>query len=59
MRRLYRSNTVRIIGGVCGGLAQYMNIDPVLVRILMFCFGWLGLYILLWIFIPSNPNPYE
>jgi len=32
-RRLYRSRTDRMIWGVCGGLAKYFNIDPVIVRI--------------------------
>ncbi|NOZ62968.1 MAG: PspC domain-containing protein [Calditrichaeota bacterium] len=33
--RLYRSHSEKIIGGVCGGLADRLNIDPVLIRI-----GW-------------------
>jgi phage shock protein C len=33
-KRLYRSRKERMIGGVCGGLAQYFNIDPVIVRII-------------------------
>lgn len=33
-RRLYRSRTDRMIWGVCGGLAKYLNLDPTLVRIL-------------------------
>lgn len=33
-KRLHRSRTDRIIAGVCGGIAEYMNIDPTLVRIL-------------------------
>lgn len=32
MKRLYRSRTDRKIAGVCGGLAEYLNIDPTLVR---------------------------
>jgi phage shock protein PspC (stress-responsive transcriptional regulator) len=32
-RRLYRSRTDRVIGGVCGGLARYLNVDPVIVRV--------------------------
>jgi phage shock protein PspC (stress-responsive transcriptional regulator) len=32
-RRLYRSRSDRVIGGVCGGVAKYFNIDPVLVRV--------------------------
>nr|QOV09065.1 hypothetical protein HULAa30F3_00018 [uncultured Dehalococcoidia bacterium] len=33
-KRLYRSNDDRILTGVCGGLAKYFNIDPVLIRVL-------------------------
>jgi phage shock protein PspC (stress-responsive transcriptional regulator) len=32
-RRLYRSRSDRVIGGVCGGLARYLNVDPVIVRV--------------------------
>lgn len=32
-KKLYRSNS-RMIGGVCGGLAEYFNIDPTLVRVI-------------------------
>lgn len=56
--RLYRSNTDKVIGGVCGGLADYLNIDPVIVRILfvlLAVFGGSGVlaYIILWIVIPA------
>ena len=57
--RLYRSTTDKVIGGVSGGLADYLNIDPVVVRILfvlLFLFGGSGLlaYIILWIVIPAE-----
>ena len=57
--RLYRSTTNKVIGGVSGGLADYLNIDPVVVRILfvlLFLFGGSGLlvYIILWIVIPAE-----
>ena len=32
-RRLYRSNANRMIAGVCGGIAEYLNVDPTLVRL--------------------------
>ena len=57
-RRLYRSEKERLLGGVCGGLAEYFKIDPVLVRvifvILTFFSVGLGLvaYIVLWIIVP-------
>jgi phage shock protein C len=33
-KRLYRSSTNKIIGGVCGGIAEYFDVDPVLVRLI-------------------------
>ena len=33
-KRLYRSKTNRIIAGVCGGIGEYFNIDPIIVRII-------------------------
>ncbi|MFM2357971.1 MAG: hypothetical protein RJA61_708 [Candidatus Parcubacteria bacterium] len=34
MKRLYRSKTNRVFSGVCGGLGEYLNIDPVVLRLL-------------------------
>lgn len=34
MKRLYRSRNERVFWGVCGGLAKYFNIDPVIIRVL-------------------------
>ena len=34
VKRLYRSINDRMLGGVCGGIAQYFNIDPTLIRLL-------------------------
>lgn len=62
--RLYRSRTDKVIGGVSGGLADYINIDPVVVRILfvlLAVFGGSGVlvYIILWIVIPEQPIGYR
>lgn len=60
MKRLYKSNNDKMICGVCGGIANYFNIDPTLVRlawvILLFAaaFGLLA-YIIAAIVIPSEP----
>lgn len=59
-RRLYRSRTDRMVGGVAAGLGQYFSIDPTLVR-LLFVIGTLaggpGLlaYIILLIIVPEEP----
>jgi len=59
--KLYRSTNDRILGGVCGGIAEYFDIDSILVRlltILIFFMGGAGIiaYIIGWIIIPQNPN---
>ena len=60
-RKLTRSRKDRMIGGVPGGLAEYLNIDPVLVRVLycalsLFTAGFPGilLYIIMLILIPED-----
>jgi len=65
--RLYRSNTVKVIGGVCGGLSDYLSIDVALLRVafvLLVLFGGSGVlvYIIMWIAIPAKRgsfNTYE
>jgi phage shock protein C len=59
-RKLYRSKTDRKLAGVCGGLAQYFNIDPTLIRVLFVVLAVLGgsglvLYLALWIIVPNEP----
>lgn len=59
-KRLYRSRKGKKLGGVCDGLAKYLNVDPVLIRIiwvLWLCFGSFGfwVYVLAWIIIPKEP----
>ena len=58
--KLYRSQSDKKIAGVCGGIAEYFNIDPTIVRllwlILVFCFGGgLVAYLLAVIVIPYRP----
>ena len=58
-KRLHRSRQDKVIAGVCSGLANYFNIDPVLVRIiwliLVFCFG-VGVlaYLICWVIMPKG-----
>lgn len=42
VKRLYRSEKDRMICGVCGGIAEYLNVDPSLVRIGWVVFGCMG-----------------
>ncbi|MFN3134490.1 MAG: PspC domain-containing protein [Candidatus Kryptonium sp.] len=61
MKRLYKSRHDKIIDGVCGGIGEYLGIDPVIVRIifiLLFFMGGVGLllYIAGMLIIPANPE---
>lgn len=38
-KRLYKSQDNRVICGVCGGIGEYLNIDPTLIRLLMVLLG--------------------
>jgi phage shock protein PspC (stress-responsive transcriptional regulator) len=58
-RRLYKSETDSMVAGVCGGLAEYLDVDPVLVRlafVLLIFAGGIGViaYIALWIIMPKE-----
>jgi phage shock protein C len=60
MKKLYRSRQNRMIGGVCGGIAEYFNIDPVIVRIIAVAFFFMGgsallAYVIGLIVIPNEP----
>ncbi|MET0394256.1 MAG: PspC domain-containing protein [Chitinophagaceae bacterium] len=58
--RLYRDTSDKFIGGVCSGIAAYLNVDPAIVRILfaIITFGGFGIgflaYIVLWIVLPAK-----
>src|ERR1035438_8316672 len=59
-KRLYRSTTDKKIGGVCGGLAEYFDMDPLLIRLLFVILvivagGGFLLYVILWIITPEKP----
>jgi phage shock protein C len=62
MKRLFLSQTDRKLAGVCGGLAEYLDIDPTIVRLLTVVVGLItgGFpmligYILAWIIVPRKP----
>jgi phage shock protein C len=62
-RRLYRSRHDKMLAGVCGGFARYLNIDPAAARVLfaiLTVFTWgtaFVAYVLAWILMPEEPAP--
>ena len=60
-KRLYKSNKNKVLCGVCGGIAEYFNVDPTLVRlgwIVLCALGGSGLlaYIIAAVIIPNDPE---
>ena len=60
MKRLYRKRDDKIVAGVCSGLADYLNIDPTVVRIIFIVLVFAGLqgiliYLILWLITPLEP----
>lgn len=58
-KRLTLSQDNRMVGGVCGGIGEYFNIDPTIIRIIMVIVALLDgagvvLYIFAWIIIPDD-----
>ncbi len=58
-KRLYRSRKSRMIAGVCGGIGEYFDIDPTIVRLawVVFTLVWgagLLAYIIAWIIVPEK-----
>lgn len=61
-RKLYRSRSDRMVGGVAGGLAEYLNIDATVVRLLFVFFALAGgpgflVYLVMLIVVPEEPYP--
>ncbi len=61
-RRLYRSRQERFLGGVAGGVGEYLGIDPTLIRMLYLVLGAatggvaLLIYPIMWIVVPLEPH---
>ena len=62
-KKLYRSTKDKILGGVCGGIGEFFNIDPTLVRLGTVLLGIFGggliAYIVALIIVPEAPADYE
>jgi phage shock protein C len=61
--KLYRSNENRMLGGVCGGLGEYFDIDPTLVRVLFVFGAFLGIpgalvliYLVMLVMVPQEAS---
>jgi len=65
MKKLTRSHTDKVIGGVLGGFAEYINVDPTVVRLayvlitLLSCFAGILFYLIAWIIIPTKGSEEE
>jgi phage shock protein C len=62
-QKLYRSREDRMLGGVCGGIGEYFDIDPTLVRVLFIFGAFLGIpgallliYLVMLILVPQKPE---
>ena len=60
-KKLYRSRTDRKLAGVCGGIGEYFEIDPVLIRLLWIVFtlaagGGILAYLIAWLVVPEGPE---
>ncbi len=59
-KRLYRSKRERMIAGVCGGLAQYLGLDPTIVRLIFILLlfappSGVLIYLIMWLIAPEEP----
>jgi phage shock protein C len=59
-KRLYRSAKSKVFGGVAGGIAEYFDIDPIIIRLLFVIIAFAGgggaiVYLILWIALPLEP----
>jgi phage shock protein PspC (stress-responsive transcriptional regulator) len=59
-KKLYRSTTNKTIAGVCAGLAEYLNIDPTIIRVIWALVGLTGTgliaYLVCALIIPEKPS---
>lgn len=64
-KKLFRDPQMGILGGVCAGLGEYLNVDIALIRLLMVISIFISLsitafiYVLLWIILPEVKTPYD
>ena len=60
MKKLYRSKSNRMIAGICAGVAEYLNIDPTVIRVIWALVGLSGAgvlaYLICALIIPEKPD---
>jgi phage shock protein C len=64
VRRLRRSRDDRMIAGVCGGIGEYLRVDPPVIRLAFVGLTLLGgagvvIYLAAWVVVPLEPEPGE
>ena len=62
-KKLYKSTTNKMLAGVCGGIGEYLNLDPTVIRVIwaiISCFAGVGLlaYIICALVMPVKPTGY-
>jgi phage shock protein C len=63
-KRLYRSRNDKFLAGICGGVGKYLDIDPIIIRLIFIVlllsvgFGIL-IYLIAWILVPLEPEDAE
>jgi len=60
MKRLYRDKSNEMIAGVCSGIAEYLDVDATIIRLLFVLFAFMGggglwIYLVLWFIMPEKP----
>jgi len=60
-RKLYRSRTDARLAGVCGGLGEFLGLDPTVVRLVFVLLAMLGghgilIYLIMWLVMPPAPE---
>ena len=60
-KRLYRSRNDKILAGICGGIGKYLDIDPIIIRLIFIVLlltvgSGILIYLIAWILIPLEPE---
>jgi len=59
-KKLFRSTKNRMVAGVCGGIGEYFNVDPTVIRLVWVIFTLISMgagiiaYIIAWIIVPEG-----